>query len=44
MTAIAFTLLRRYPYSMIYRVEPASVLVVAVAHARRLPNWWQGRG
>jgi toxin ParE1/3/4 len=36
-------LLRRYPYSLIYRVEPAGVLVVAVAHSRRSASFWQGR-
>ena len=35
--------LRRYPYSVIYRVESGDVLVVAVAHARRSPSFWQGR-
>jgi plasmid stabilization system protein ParE len=37
-----FYLLRRYPYSVIYRVESGNVLVVAVAHGRRAP-YWQGR-
>jgi plasmid stabilization system protein ParE len=36
-------LLRRYPYSLIYRVEPSGVLVVAVAHSRRSSSYWQGR-
>lgn len=36
--------LRRYPYSVIYRVEPSGdVLVVAVAHASREPGYWQDR-
>jgi plasmid stabilization system protein ParE len=39
-----FYVLRRYPYSVIYRVEPGGVLVVAVAHARRSPSYWHGRG
>ena len=36
-------LLRRYPYSLIYRVESTGVLVVAVAHSRRSSSYWQGR-
>jgi plasmid stabilization system protein ParE len=37
-------LLRRYPYSVVYRVEASGdVLVVAVAHASREPGYWQGR-
>jgi plasmid stabilization system protein ParE len=36
--------LRRYPYSIIYRVEASGdVLVVAVAHNSREPGYWQGR-
>lgn len=36
--------LRRYPYSLIYREEPRSVLVVAAAHSRRSSSFWRGRG
>jgi plasmid stabilization system protein ParE len=36
--------LRRYPYSLIYRVEASGdVLVLAVAHASREPGYWQDR-
>ncbi|MCI0702172.1 MAG: type II toxin-antitoxin system RelE/ParE family toxin [Planctomycetia bacterium] len=36
--------LQRYPYSVIYRVEPSGdVLVVAVAHTSREPGYWQDR-
>lgn len=36
--------LRRYPYSVVYRVEPSGdVLVAAIAHASREPGYWQGR-
>ncbi len=36
--------LRRYPYTIIYRVETSGdVLVVAVAHASREPGYWQDR-
>jgi plasmid stabilization system protein ParE len=38
-----FYALRRYPYSIIYRVEAESVLVVAVAHASRSVSYWRGR-
>ena len=38
-----FYTLRRYPYSVIYRVDEGNVLVVAVAHARRSASYWQGR-
>lgn len=39
-----FYVLRRFPYSIIYRVEAGDVLVVAVAHARRSMSYWIGRG
>jgi plasmid stabilization system protein ParE len=38
-----FYVLRRYPYSVIYRVEAEGALIVAVAHARR-SAYWQDRG
>ena len=37
-------LLRRFPYLIVYRVEDNQVLVVAVAHGRRQPGYWQDRG
>jgi toxin ParE1/3/4 len=37
-------LLRRFPFSLIYAVESNEVVVVAVAHQRRTPNYWKGRG
>jgi plasmid stabilization system protein ParE len=36
-------LLRRFPYSVIYRVLPAGLLVVAVFHHRRKPGAWLSR-
>jgi plasmid stabilization system protein ParE len=36
-------LMRRFPYSIIYRPEPNGILVVAVFHHRRDPNVWLGR-
>ncbi|MBI1902075.1 MAG: type II toxin-antitoxin system RelE/ParE family toxin [Planctomycetia bacterium] len=34
---------KRYPHYVIYRVEANAVLVVAVAHARRRPDYWKDR-
>jgi toxin ParE1/3/4 len=31
-------LLRRYPFSIIYRIEPNRLLIVAIAHGRRRPG------
>jgi plasmid stabilization system protein ParE len=35
--------LRRYPYSIIYRVEAGDILVVTIAHSRRSASYWQSR-
>ena len=35
--------LRRFPYSIIYRLEDSEVHVLAIAHQRRRPGFWQGR-
>jgi toxin ParE1/3/4 len=34
---------RRFPYSVLYRAEASQVLVIAVFHSRRDPSIWQGR-
>jgi plasmid stabilization system protein ParE len=34
----------RFPFRIIYRIEPSRVLVVAVAHAKRRPGFWKRRG
>ncbi len=36
-------LLRRFPYSLVYRASGDEILVVAVAHAKRRPRYWRGR-
>ena len=36
-------MLTRFPYSLIYNVTADVLRVVAVAHARRRPNYWRSR-
>lgn len=36
-------LLRRFPFSVIYRIEAHRILIVAVAHAHRRPGYWRIR-
>jgi toxin ParE1/3/4 len=36
-------ILRRFPYSLIYREIPDGIEVVAVAHHRRRPRYWRRR-
>ena len=35
--------LRRFPYSVIYRVTASGVQIIAVAHGRRRPGYWRSR-
>ena len=36
-------LVRRFPFSIIYVAEGTHIVVVAVAHQRRAPNYWKAR-
>jgi len=33
----------RFPYSVIYRITPEAIIVLAVAHQRRRPAYWAQR-
>ena len=35
--------LQRFPYSLIYAVEPDRIRIVAIAHQRRRPGYWSHR-
>ena len=35
--------LRRFPFYVLYTIEEDGVLIVAVAHHRRAPGYWQNR-
>jgi plasmid stabilization system protein ParE len=37
------SLLRRFPYSVIYRITDEAIQVIAVAHGRRRPGYWRTR-
>lgn len=37
------TIVRRFPYSVVYRVETSQIVIVAVFHGRRDPTVWQSR-
>lgn len=36
-------LLRRFPYSVVYRIEASRIVVIAIAHAHRRPGYWRTR-
>jgi len=38
-----FSMLRRFPYSVVYQTLPDQVYIVAVAHSRRSAGYWHGR-
>jgi plasmid stabilization system protein ParE len=36
-------LIRRFPYSLLYVIEPDRIRVLAVAHQKRRPGYWRNR-
>ena len=40
---VRYYILRRFPYSIHYEIADARVTVLAVAHQRRRPGYWQDR-
>ena len=41
--AVRKTLVDRFPYAVVYRHDPESVIILAIAHARRRPGYWKRR-
>jgi hypothetical protein len=35
--------LHQFPFSIVYRIEPPRVFVLAVVHGRRRPGYWKDR-
>ncbi len=35
--------LHDYPFDIIYRLTPESIIIVALAHHSRCPGYWAGR-
>jgi toxin ParE1/3/4 len=35
--------LRRFPFSLIYSEEPSEIVIIAVAHQKRRPDYWRER-
>ncbi len=35
--------IERFPYVVVYRIDPDRIVVIAVAHARRRPRYWLDR-
>ena len=36
-------LVPRFPYGLLYHVDPQRIFIVAVAHLHRRPGYWQSR-
>jgi len=36
-------LVRRFPFGIIYCIEPEEIVIIAVAHLRRRPRYWVKR-
>ena len=36
-------LLHGFPYQIVYRLRPAEIVIVAVAHTKRRPGYWKKR-
>lgn len=37
-------ILARFPYSILYSVSAAEIRILAIAHQKRRPFYWRGRG
>jgi len=35
--------LKRFPYNVLYSVEPTGILILSIIHWRRDPNFWKTR-
>jgi plasmid stabilization system protein ParE len=33
----------RFPYSVLYRIDPAEIVILAVMHQKRHPSYWLSR-
>ena len=36
-------LVPRFPYQVVYRLTPSEIVILAVAHLKRRPNYWKNR-
>lgn len=42
-SSIRRRLVHRFPYALLYRVEPDEIIIQATMHLRRRPDYWIGR-
>jgi plasmid stabilization system protein ParE len=41
---VRWWLVKRFPYSVLYRVRDDHIRILAIAHQKRRPFYWRGRG
>jgi plasmid stabilization system protein ParE len=37
-------LVSRFPYHVVYRLQPDEIVILAIAHMKRRPGFWKHRG
>jgi len=42
-TGVRWCLLKRFPFAVIYAPRPREVVIVAIMHTSRLPDYWRSR-
>ena len=42
-SGVRWWLVRRFPYSVLYRVRDDHIRILAIAHQKRRPFYWRGR-
>lgn len=33
-------MMKRFPYQLVYLIEPDAIYIIALAHLKRQPNYW----
>ena len=41
--AIRRRIVRRFPYAILYKIDPAEIVILAVMHQHRNPDYWHDR-
>ncbi len=36
-------LVRRFPFGILYRIDPEGIVIIAIAHLHRKPGYWRKR-
>ena len=36
-------IIRRFPYAILYQIDPSEIVVLAIMHQHRDPDYWHGR-